>query len=713
MKKLNKKNEIRAIVIFVSMSLLLLLSVNIASLYSITRLHNVANTLYNHPLQVSNAALLIQKNILEIHKNMQKVLHAKNKKEFHKLLHKADIYEQNVYINLNIIKKNILGAKGLVLENNTRELFKEWKGIHEKVISFIEKREFQKAINIARTEGATHVEKLERSTDILYKYAHTKANNLHQYSNTTFENFKIINIILSLSTLVLFLLFFLYIKKRVNNYFTFIRKNEKSLQELNKRYTLAIEGTNDGLWDWNVKDGTIYFSPRWKEMLGYKDDELANNFETWESRVHPDDLAHANEEIEKAHANPHYEYRTIHRLRHKNGSWVWILDRGKTIFDKNGKAVRMVGFHTDITKEKELEEELRESNETFELFMENTPAKVYISENGVTLYANKNAKDFFQDNTIVGKKISDTISPEVYEQVQKSIDKVFEIGAHDTVAEVKNAAGELRVNHQYYFVMDDKKKKIGLISMDITKEKHQEEELHKKDEIMIAQSRHAAMGEMISMIAHQWRQPISVIAMDANNVLADIELDMLDTTELLETSKDIVYQTQELSKTIDDFKEFFKPNKTADEVKLKAIFDDALAIIGKSLENNDVNLLLNIDASLSIRTYSRELMQVLINIIKNAKEALVEKNISNRQIQITSSCMQESVLITICDNAGGVSTAIMDEIFNPYFTTKDEKNGTGLGLYMSKTIIEKHLGGSIKVFNKNDGACFEIGLPLC
>lgn len=190
---------------------------------------------------------------------------------------------------------------------------------------------------------------------------------IEQGSDTSLEHFKNLNIFLTTLSIMLFLFFILYIRKRIRKYLVLIRKSEKNLRELNERYTLAIEGTNDGLWDWNVKDGTIYFSPRWKEMLGYTDAELPNSFETWESRVHPDDLDHANKEIEKAHADPSYEYRTVHRLRHKNGSWVWILDRGQTIFDKEKKPVRMVGFHTDITKEKELEAALVESNETLSL----------------------------------------------------------------------------------------------------------------------------------------------------------------------------------------------------------------------------------------------------------------------------------------------------------------------------------------------------------
>ncbi len=371
------------------------------------------------------------------------------------------------------------------------------------------------------------------------------------------------------------------------------------LEEISQRLEYATNGANDGLWDWNLLTNEVYFSPRWKEMLGYRDHELKNEFDTWKSRVHPDDLERAIEGISRTHKEPNIPYEGVHRLRHKDGHWVWILDRGQTIFDNENNPIRMVGFHSDITKEHEAKEKLIEE-----------------------------------------QKRSSELS-----------------------------------------------------------------------EVMIAQSRHAAMGEMISMIAHQWRQPISVIAMDANNILADIELEMIDEETLKSGSEDIIKQTQELSKTIDDFRNFFRPEKESEEIKLLNIVNDSLGIISKSLENNDVEIDLHVDKNLVINTYSRELMQVLVNLMKNAKEVLVEKEIEFKKIWVSSESTGEYLTLRVTDNAGGIDEKIMGRIFDPYFTTKGEKNGTGLGLYMSKTIIEQHLGGILKAYNSQDGAVFEIQLP--
>ncbi len=242
--------------------------------------------------------------------------------------------------------------------------------------------------------------------------------------------------------------------------------------------------------------------------------------------------------------------------------------------------------------------------------------------------------------------------------------------------------------------------------------KHIQKELIYKDKMMLAQSRHAAMGEMISMIAHQWRQPITTISMNANNILVDIELDSLEVEKLKESTSDILKQTQELSKTIDDFRGFFKPDKMIKTAYVKDIIGDTLKIIKSALINSDIELNIKCQDSQKIETYPRELMQVVINLLNNAKDVLMQNSITDKKITITEEISDGRVVVLVCDNGGGVDEKIIDRIFEPYFTTKSEKNGTGLGLYMSKTIVEKHLLGSLSVFNSEEGACFKIALPL-
>ena len=175
------------------------------------------------------------------------------------------------------------------------------------------------------------------------------------------------------------------------------------LEEIRERFVLAVYGAKDGLWDWDLKTDKVYFSPPWKAMLGYKDDEILNILSEWSKRVHPDDLEAALKDVKASHAKPGVPYRNIHRLRHRDGHWLWILDRGQTIFDESGKAVRMVGYHTDISEQKALEDELRVSKNQFDLFMENISASIVIKDSSEhILYANAAAARFLGRENLVG-----------------------------------------------------------------------------------------------------------------------------------------------------------------------------------------------------------------------------------------------------------------------------------------------------------------------
>ncbi|MFA6137193.1 MAG: HAMP domain-containing sensor histidine kinase [Sulfurimonas sp.] len=236
--------------------------------------------------------------------------------------------------------------------------------------------------------------------------------------------------------------------------------------------------------------------------------------------------------------------------------------------------------------------------------------------------------------------------------------------------------------------------------------------VQEKEEMMLSQSRHAAMGEMISMIAHQWRQPISAIAMGANNMLIDVELDALEPKSVKEGAELILDQAMHLSKTIDDFKNFFRPNKQREIVLVNDVLEETFTIIEKSLENHNIAIKRSYGSKTPISLFSRELLQVFINIIKNAKEALLGANIENPVISVTTGEDEEQVYISICDNGKGIDKAIIAKIYEPYFSTKDEKTGTGLGLYISKIIVEKHLLGTLHAKNiEEGGVCFVISLP--
>ncbi len=400
-------------------------------------------------------------------------------------------------------------------------------------------------------------------------------------------------------------------------------------------------------------------------------------------------------------------------VTHSDSKKAYLLTAKAPLRNSHGEILGLVGNAVDITKQKELEMQLTNAKREFDLFMHFIPANILIKdEDGKIVYANDSAYKFFNQESIIGKSASEFLPFDIAKGMEEFDKKVLRDGKFEEIDEFYNAEDALTIIRILGFKIErEESAQIGLVILDITESYLDKKELHNKEEIMIAQSRHAEMGEMISMIAHQWRQPISVIAMDANNILADIELEMIEEESLKSNSIDILAQTQELSKTIDDFRNFFKPEQSAGNILLKDVLKDALSVMGKSLENNNIFVNIDTDNETEIKTFSRELMQVLINMLKNAKEALIENEVDDKKISISVKENQDGINIKICDNGGGIKEEIIEQIFNPYFTTKGEKNGTGLGLYMSKTIIEKHLQGSIKVSNVNEGTCFEISIP--
>ncbi|RXJ81244.1 PAS domain-containing sensor histidine kinase [Arcobacter sp. F2176] len=245
-------------------------------------------------------------------------------------------------------------------------------------------------------------------------------------------------------------------------------------------------------------------------------------------------------------------------------------------------------------------------------------------------------------------------------------------------------------------------------------------EIQKKEELLLGQSRLAQMGEMLSIIAHQWRQPLSVIGMSAFSIQSKIDLEKFDFNNeesqkkflqfLQNEMKDIHNYTQYLTGTIEDFTNFFKPNKQKESTTLDIPIDKALNILNTMIKKEDIKILIDNQTSKSINIYANEVMQVILNIIKNDIDNFIEKNIANPQINISIQEDNNKFIITICDNGGGIDERIIEKIFDPYFSTKNEKNGTGLGLYISKIVIENHSAGILSAKNTDIGACFEIVL---
>lgn len=229
-----------------------------------------------------------------------------------------------------------------------------------------------------------------------------------------------------------------------------------------------------------------------------------------------------------------------------------------------------------------------------------------------------------------------------------------------------------------------------------------------QEKILMQQAKMAEIGSMVESIAHQWRQPLNILGLSMTRLNINMSLgnhnDMSKVIEIVEQQIDY------MSQTIDDFRNFFKQDRLQSKVNVYHLINEVETLLGPLLASKKIVLIKDIDSTVEILVYHNELKQVLINIVNNAREAI--EYIKSKKRQITVSCTNDKYHCTISieDSGGGVPHHIIDKIFDPYFTTKFESQGTGIGLYMAKMIIEKHCLGKLSVYNTANGACFEIRL---
>ena len=229
-----------------------------------------------------------------------------------------------------------------------------------------------------------------------------------------------------------------------------------------------------------------------------------------------------------------------------------------------------------------------------------------------------------------------------------------------------------------------------------------------QDKFLQQQAKLAQMGELLSMIAHQWRQPLTAISAASENLKLKTILNKIDNNTINTATDDINKYTSYLSNTINDFKNFYKTNKAKELTTLNEMAKKSLNIIEDSISFRNIKIIKNLNSTSSIETFMSEVTQVILSLLQNAEDILLEKQIKNPYIKINTFDDEEYLYLQVIDNGGGISSDIIDKIFDPYFSTKHEKNGTGLGLYFAKSIIENNCNALLNVRNNQDEAIFTI-----
>lgn len=526
-----------------------------------------------------------------------------------------------------------------------------------------------------------------------------------------------------------------------------VTKEHKLEEQLKTSHAYLIDAQSIakiGHWEWNLIDNKLMWSDEIYKIFGYKPQEFDATYDAFLDTIHPEDRELVSDAVNQA-VGKKENYNIFHRIILPDGSQKVVHEIGHAIYDHKGVAVKMIGTVQDTTELKSIENELAQQKEAFENIFEYSSDGTLLLGNEGFIACNQSIVNIFRasDKEEILLMHPSQLSPEFQPDGRSSYKKAEEmisicqkdgrnqfewmhtrIDGEEFWAEILLTRIEIHNESLIHASVRDISERKFLESTLETANMNYQELVNKLDHKvkeqsaqMIKQSRMAQMGELLSMIAHQWRQPLSSITAIASSIKIKLALTSNDAIDeksnvyLNEQMDDIELLTQSLSSTINDFRTLYKPDKVMQYSHISDPVERALKLIHISLEKNDITLEKSYHVDTSIQMHANEIMQVILNLLKNAEDNFLEKRTEDPIISIEISEKDDFMNIDVCDNGGGIDTTLMESIFDPYFSTKNDKNGTGLGLYMSKIIVEQHHKGKLDVYNNDEGACFSIQLP--
>ena len=511
-------------------------------------------------------------------------------------------------------------------------------------------------------------------------------------------------------------------------------EEEKSIRAKKERMELALFGSKAGALELNLLDAAMYYSSQWKRMLGYKNDELPTLLSTWENLVHPSDAEPLMPKVQKAIDAKMENIEITHRLKHLSGEWIWVTSKGLIQYDSDGKAFSVVGIATDITKQKNIELTYVQQGQIIEQIHDSV---VTTDVHGSIMTWNHGSEILYgyKADEVLGKHISLIHLEEDLDSFRINIESVLKYGEYNTeFRAIKKSKDLIDIDLSLSLLKDEKGEYAGIVgyAQDITKRKKAEAaiqyinenlqkevdaqiyEIREQDLRLLQQSKLAQMGDMVGMIAHQWRQPLNAISGTVVNLSLLSKMAKLEPQIVEKSSSFIQDQCQNMSSIIETFINFAKPEKESALFKISHAVDESMVIIGAQLKRHNIKTAIkSTSENISIIGHEDLLEQVIINILSNMKDAFDDSTVQEKLINITmrrgAALSGSNVpIIMIEDNAGGVPKEIREKIFNPYFTTKEQGKGTGIGLYMSMKIMKERFDGDLIYSPTDDGSCFTI-----
>lgn len=484
-----------------------------------------------------------------------------------------------------------------------------------------------------------------------------------------------------------------------------------------------IKSSTDFMWEVDSKGVYTYASEGAVNILGYTADEIIGK--TPFHFMDEQDTYKIFEIFNKIVKEESNIKDLVNWNISKNGKKVCLLTNGVPIFSKNGELKGYRGTDKDITENIYLQKELKDQSTLIRDVLNAQSSFTLLTDGKYLILANQTMLDFFGYKTLEEfHKEHDCICDFFLEEEGYLAKEVNGKNWFEAILEDLNVVHKVKMlsldkkEHIYYIntkgIGFDKKDHYVVAFTDVTNLERLNEEKNKKEKQLAEHLKMASMGTMIGNIAHQWRQPLTTITTLASGMQLYKDMGTLTDEFLNESLQEIADLSMYLSDTINTFRNYLMETKAFRKIILQDRIDLALKITNAALKDNNIKLINNIDYSIPIKIslVLGEFIEVIINIIINAKDALVERKIKKPWIRIELTKAEDKVMLTIEDNGGGISDDIMHKIFDEYFTTKDTDIGTGVGLHMSYKIITESLNGKLYTENTENGAKFYIELPL-
>lgn len=517
------------------------------------------------------------------------------------------------------------------------------------------------------------------------------------------------------------------------------RKAEDALRASEMRYSLAVQGTSDGIWDWDLKADTVYFSPRWKAIVGYADTELANNVDEWKGRIHPEDLERVMLAHEVYMARQMPEFYVEYRMLHKDGTYRWILGRGICLWDEQGKPYRMAGAHTDITAWKDVEQELREAKNTLDNVLNSMPSVIAgLDQNGGITLWNRMAEQhtgIFRSEAL-GRSFASVLPgfANLMVEVQRSIAEGKAIAIEKQPLVLDNAT----TYHDIVIYPVVTRGAFGAVVRidDVTSR-------IRIEEIMVQTEKMLSVGGLAAGMAHEINNPLGGILQGAQNILRRVDPTFpanLRVAQELGCSLESVHaymehrgilrflegirdSGQRAATIVANMLEFSRRSESRwSTEKVPTLVERTLELaandydLKKRYDFRHIDITRDFEENLpELPCMPTEIEQVLLNLFKNAAQAMPLRGERGDppHIGVTARMDGDFVRIDVADNGPGMDEDVRRRIFEPFFTTKSVGEGTGLGLSVSYFIITTNHGGTFSVQSEPGvGSTFTIRLPL-